>query len=92
MVERKPIWQVLMEEGHSRESADTATINVDTRERIVLFARRPTEDPEAEAMENNAHSVAERSQKRLMLETTPREGATIDQGQGEGNQSSWSRC
>ena len=59
-MEKKPIWQVPKEEGHSRESAETATRNVDTRERIVLFERRHMEDPEVEAMANNAHTVVER--------------------------------
>ena len=60
MVEQKPIWLVLKEEGRSRESADTVTRNADTRERTVHFERRQTEDPEVEAMENHAHTVVER--------------------------------
>jgi hypothetical protein len=64
MVEKKPIWQVLKEEGHSRESAETVTRNEDTRERTVHFKRRHTEDPEVEAMANHAHTVVERVTKK----------------------------
>ena len=65
MVEKRPIWQVTKEEGHSRESADTETRNADTKERIVLFKSRITEDLEVEELTKHARTAT----RRVMTKT-----------------------
>ena len=57
--------QVLKEEGHSRESADTVTRNADTKERTVHLGRKKTDELEVEEMAGHTDTTMGRDMTKI---------------------------